>query len=187
MAHESFTVTDHDTPTRHPLANLAPELSHVVAKVTTDTDVDYLEVTGLDILSHEAYEIIFDTVNPTASVSEYYLFINGDTTPTNYYETYFQITPTTTYQGSVNTPVIGAAPGGNRMSARITLIRDRVFYIPRYWSFVNRDSGTNIYIELRAGHGPGTVENITSIRIQSEVAGAVGGGSKLVVKAWRRA
>jgi len=187
MAHESFTITDHDTPTRHPLANLAPELSHVVAKVTTDTDVDYLEVTGLDILSHEAYEIIFDTVNPVASYCDYYLFINGNTTLTNYYHTFLTGSSSGVTSDNVNNPCIALGPPEDRISARITLIRDRVFYIPRYWSFINRDSRADVMVVLRVGHGPGTVENITSIRIQAQLAGGIGGGSKLVVKAWRRA
>lgn len=55
-----------------------------VAEITLDADATTITVTGLDILTDKFYEILLITTNPVAT-GGIRMFINADTTTTNYY------------------------------------------------------------------------------------------------------
>jgi len=60
----------------------------VIAYVEVTTNVDYVDFTGLDINTDKFYILFAAVKNPLTSNLRYYIFVEGDYTPTNYYTQY---------------------------------------------------------------------------------------------------
>ena len=151
----------------------------VVSEVNIGSAVDYVDFTGLDGNTDKFYELFLTITNPEAAAS-FFLFVNGDTTVTNYYEQYLDANGTTVVAGRSNDPTVAYAAIGERTMARVTITRDPDGYF-KYLCLMSYKTGSAVILQSRAGSKTGTVANITSLRVASSVAGAIGVGSNLLL------
>jgi len=112
--------------------------------------------------------------------STYFIYVNGDTTNANYYNQYLQANGTTVNANRQNLPVIGAINSGYGGLFNITAAKDPDGYF-RFYSEINRESGSSIKNLSRSGIKTATITNVTSLRVQASVSNAIGAGSKLIL------
>jgi hypothetical protein len=155
----------------------------LVETEVTGSAVTSIDLTGLDIATHKSYRIEVDWYNSSGSTATARLFVNGDTTVTNY-DAQYLLTSATTVTGArennanivslVNDHSISAvihvgmvAGSGSNNYARITNFGypDRV--------------GTVIDLLLRTVAYRTSITNITQLTLSSSVAGALGVGTKV--------
>jgi len=166
--------------------NVAANVMEKIAEVEVSSDTDYVEFTGLDGNSAWFYVLFASIKNPTSNNSEYYLFVNEDTTTTNYYTQSIYANGTTIATTNVNLPRLGHCTSGKSLIANVTISKDAADYF-RAISLCNRESPTNLYPHLNFIAKSATITNITSLRIQAETASAIGAGSKFILFKVRRA
>jgi len=157
----------------------------VLAEVEVEADCDYVEFTGLDINSDKAYVIFMFVKNPTSSSCSYQIFINGDTTSTNYYKQYAKASGTSIAGDRTNDSIMATINAGATMVAVIYVMLDidgysRVIFIG------NRQAPDSVEIIITNVAKNTTETNITSIRIAVDVAGGIGAGSKFILARVKR-
>jgi len=81
---------------------------------------------------------------------------------------------------------VSSVYAGDRALLEITITKDPDGYF-RYISKINRKTGSNIELVIRSGCKTTTIDNITSLRVQSNISGAIGAGSKFILFKVRRA
>jgi len=144
----------------------------------TGSSVTSVDFSGLDITAHNSYRIEIDAVNPQASAADYYLFINGDTTTTNYYSQLMSANGTTFAGARTNFPACMIPLASGTATTTIFLSMDGSGY-PRAISNCSSYSPSAIRGLFYSIAKTATVTNITQITITASVASAIGVGSKL--------
>jgi len=152
----------------------------VLAEVEVASDCDYIDITGLDINSDWFYILLATIKNPTASDSDYFLYVEGDYTATNYYHQWIQVYGTSIAANRPNNPSIGYASSGERNLISVIITKDPDGYF-RYFSNISRYTSSIIELISRAGSKTAPVTNITSLRVIAEISGAIGAGSKFIL------
>jgi len=152
----------------------------VLAEVEVTSNCDYVDFTGLDINSDWFYVLYFIVKNPTGSNSAYYIFVEGDYTLTNYYRQNLSVNGTSVAGNRANDPPIGYINANDRGLIKVTMVRDPDGYF-RVLSELNRDSSSNIRLGFNMIVKTATVTNITQLRVQAAVSGAIGAGSKFIL------
>jgi len=164
---------------------LADNILIKVSEVEVSSDCTYVDFTGLDGNSAWFYVLFATIKNPTASGSGYNLFVNGDTTETNYYNQWINIDGTSRNSDRENRPWAVYNEAGVKNFYEVIISKDPDGYF-RYVGKGNRREGSNVILVLTAGCKTATISNITSLRIQSSVSGAIGTGSKFILFKARR-
>jgi hypothetical protein len=152
----------------------------VVAEVNVGANCDYVDFTGLDINTDKQYILFVVLKNPQTSNSDYWLYVEGNYTNTNYYSQYIYGSGTTLNVGRITGAYIATAPAGDRTRATAWINRDADGY-PRWNVMECRSPGSTVAIQQLAVTKTATVTNITSIRISASVAGGIGTGSYLLL------
>lgn len=137
--------------------------------------VTSIDFSGLDINTHKSYRVEIDLV--CAGSGSVYLFINNDTTITNYYSQLISSNDTTIGGGRGNSSRIVDLITGDyhKCNLNVSLIYSKVVYN----SFVNYSDDSNIQTYLFSGSKIATVANITQLTFTSSVASSIGVGSKI--------
>jgi len=148
----------------------------VLAQIEVEENCDYVDFTGLDINRDWEYYLDVIIKNPTSSDSSYHLYVEGDYTPSNYYNERLHCNGTSVSANRTNDPLIGALLAGERGFITVKITRDPDGYF-RYISNVNRETGSNQKLTLRFGSKTAIVTNITQLR----VSGAIGAGSRFIL------
>ena len=156
-----------------------------VSEVNVSSNCTYVDFTGLDGNSAWFYRLFASIKNPSGSDSTYYIYVNGDTTNTNYYNQFLQANGTTVNANRQNLPAIGAINSGYGGLFNVSITKDPDGYF-RFYSAINRESGSGIKNLSRSGIKTATITNITSLRVQAETSNAIGAGSKLILFKVRR-
>jgi len=155
----------------------------VLAEVEVASDCDYVDFTGLDI-NRDWFYIFFITIkNPTESSSDYYLFVEGDTTLANYYSQRISGDGTNVYLIRTNNPRIlwnTVEAGRKEASCFLTVQRTPGEYLHAISNAAIK-VGSVIMVENFAVSKTASVSNITQIRISSSISGAIGAGSKFIL------
>ena len=165
---------------------LADNILIKVSEVNVSSNCNYVEFTNLDGNSAWFYKLLFVVKNAGASTCKYALYVNGDTTDTNYYSQRFEAYGTSTVIERYNNNYFcqGIA-SGERAMATATITKDPDGYF-RWTSQAGQASGSSIHIQLWAGVKNATITNITSIRVAASVPNGIGAGSKLILYKARR-
>jgi len=148
-----------------------------IAEVVPSSDVQTITFTGLDLSVDKAYMLVAKDKNPLASGGDVrYLFVNDDTTTTNYTHQEFGVSG-------------GSVSSAERNDARIAHVPPGKTAI--YWVFIGVGTGANVFWMSHAvKDGPVLVHrygwntnhsNITKIEIQSDTAGAIAAGSRFML------
>jgi hypothetical protein len=156
-----------------------PPLLKPYLEVTLVNNADYVDLTDLDINTHKAYYIKATFTNPTTSLADLNLYINGNTAGSysgqNMYSNDF-----TVGGGYRNSAWIGTIGAGDTMTLDLFLVKD-----PNGRMCGNGLTcmfpGSNLNVVAVSVTSNFTVTNITSIRIAASVSGALGAGSRILL------
>jgi N-acetylneuraminic acid mutarotase len=137
-----------------------------------------IDISGLNMESYGGeMRIKINVRNPTAGTTNYQLFINGDTTTTNYYSVN-QVDATTTSQ---NTSLIGTAIAGGNYTFDIYLTIDssrkhlaRIGAIGGVFPYASGNIQMNHTLIYHNAY-----DNVSSLRISSSVSGGIAAGSQI--------
>lgn len=179
-------VVQLDSQARLPAVNgslLTGTLSSFLSTTVTGSDRTEVTVNGLDLAADRAYYIISKLLNPTVSVSDYRLYLNGDTTAANYFAT-----------GAIffNSAVTHISV------ADATFMRTGTnFGIVHYGTLTFSPSGRHAFVGQGIGEGTpfgassvinfsgvtahNSTVNVTSFTISATVANTIGVGSEILV------
>lgn len=162
--------------------NITKGFNPVLAEYTvTGSPVTSIDFSGLDINAHGgSYEIEIMSVNPTATVADLHIFINGDTTQANYYSQTIFGQGASTGAGRVNNsrllPLMGTDRSGAVVDVMINnslpMVLSRVVYGPPSTPTVQN------YTVIKTA----TVSNITQLTFTATTAGTIGVGSKFILR-----
>jgi len=152
----------------------------VLAEVEVEENCDYVDFTGLDI--NRDWEYYLDAIikNPTTSISDYYLFIEGDYTNGNYLTQYISCSSTTASVDRIPYSFMNSVRSGRGSLTNVKITKDPYGYF-RFISLVNRNTGSYLHLALYAGSKTAPVSNITSLRVAASVSGAIGAGSRFIL------
>lgn len=155
----------------------------ILAEYTvTGAAVTSIDFSGLDINAHGGgYEIELRLINATASAPDIYGFVNGDTVNGNYYYQLLSTSGASVSAGQAPQALIGymnaSAPTHIKLDVAIISSKANLMF------FTNRGVGTT---SPTLWHGntskQATVINITQLTFTSSVAGAIGIGSKIIIR-----
>lgn len=151
-----------------------------IADYTTTSNITSIVFEGLDINTYGVYQLIVSLKNPTTYNSRYFILIEGETSYTNCYLQYLQVSGTSITANRANDSSICYSTGGQRTFAFVTIVKDPDGYV-RYTVHESRYTGAGVIIVLQAGCKTNTVTNVTRIEIKSEIANAIGAGSRFIL------
>ena len=150
-----------------------------VREVTVTSDVSTIDIDGLDLDTDKGYLLIFKTKNPTGSDTAYRIFFNGDYNEANYYTQDLFVGATTVAGARVNRSQILYLRSGREGFCKVWIMRSIDGY-PQVIAQGIRHRGDGIE-QMSDTIARSVVGNVTTLRISSAVAGAIGAGSKLLV------
>lgn len=142
----------------------------------TGSAVTSIDFTGLDINAHKSYRIELEAIDG-ATGSDISLYVNGDTTATNYYHQYIYANGASVSSGRANNPTVVAIISGTNSSSVINVLRVNGY--PHILSLINRSGSSTIELIQRTIQKTGTVTNITQLTFTSNVANGIGVGTKV--------
>jgi len=157
-----------------------------IAEIELTGDVDYVPFENLDGNNAWFYMLYFTIKNPTTSNVKYYLFVNNDTNTANYYSQGILASAGNVTASREEEPIIAHATPEEATFCQISITKDPFGYF-RAFSFANFDAANIIKLEIISVCYSLTIDNITSLRIQSSVANAIGANSKFILFRIRRA
>jgi len=157
----------------------------VIAEVEPETDVDYVEFTGLDINSDKAYVIFVTAKNPQTSDTRIKIYVNGDLTDTDYYSQYIHATGTNVSANRLNLPYVTFLGAGKEAFAVVIVSRSADGYLHAYVARCHR-TGSEAELTLVHVASAVTFTNITSIRLAVDITGGIGAGSKFILARVKR-
>jgi hypothetical protein len=151
-----------------------------IAEVVPGSNVTYVDFTSLDINTDKFYELFMAVVNTAGGAIHLQIFANGDTTPTNYYNQYFIADGAGLYATHDNTSRMTWMTTEERTQVRATVSRDPSGYF-KYISHSVPREGAAARIDDRYGSKVATITNLTSLRIQADIANGIGQNSILLL------
>jgi hypothetical protein len=151
-----------------------PELvDEVVVSGGAVTQIDF---TGLNINTHKGYRVEIDLVNAAVGAFTLSLFINGDTTSTNYYTQVSASAGATHSDARTNDSVLYSATNIDQKAMfSLSLLNG----YPT-WSGINTaDQSATINVSNYGGIKTATVANITQLTFTASVASALANGTRI--------
>lgn len=139
--------------------------------------VTSIDFTGLDITTHKSYRIEAELSNATADAAEISLFINNDTTTTDYYSQWASDIDTTQAAARVNKPEFAELPASSGVSS--------VGYVKKTGGYASyqgnnlQSTGSGVKSTRAAISKTATVTNITQLTFTSSVASSIAVGSTI--------
>jgi hypothetical protein len=184
---DSFHASQTPAPNTIPVANnlgvidggwLSASISswRKIAEVNVVSDVDYVDFTGLNINTDKVYVLFAVIKNPTSASGSLKLYVENDTTDTNYYTQRMYAGGTSALASRDNVGYIGVS-SGNDVGAGFSVIMKTPTNIPTWTSHWNRNIGSSIEIISASACCISPKSNITTIRIKGTTSGGIGAGS----------
>jgi len=157
--------------TRIQLYKVAEKVDEVIVAGSAVTQVDF---TGLDIGKDNEYLLVSDWYNPTGSTANCTLYINDDTTLTNYWQQQLLANGTSVASGRANASYYSFVGAGTRTLtiSKIKLANSGYFNAQSTSAF--KYGGSSIYIDKNYHSKTATVTSITKLNITSTVASQIG-------------
>ena len=167
--------------------DIAPKAGdwEVIAEVEVEADCDYVEFTGLDINSDRAYVIFMTVKNPQSSDAVISMYINGDTTDTNYYHEHITASGTSVNANRPNDAGITKIYAGVTNMVAVLIMRDTNGYVHAS-ILATRGAPSSIELFVSSWVKATTETNVNTIRLQSSIAGGIGAGSKFILARVKR-
>jgi len=151
-----------------------------IREINVTTNTTDIDIIGLDGDRDKTYSIESSIENPTASDSEIYIYFNEDYTKTNYFTQWAYSSGTTRDQRRENYPLLLFLIAGTSGFCFGEILRTPDG-LPR-WKVEGTCGKGDTLAEFHVGGYRDIAENITSIRIHSTVTGAIGAGSRIILR-----
>lgn len=145
--------------------------------VVSGSAVTSIDFSGLDINTHKSYIVELEIINPTGSTADISLFVNADTTQTNYYSQIFFA------QGTTSSASISNA--SKLMTSRSSGSENSVVFIQKVNNYLKAMAngiglnGSSMYWQTQSITKTAQITNITQLTFTSSIAGSIGVGSKI--------
>jgi hypothetical protein len=151
-----------------------------IAETTVSAAVTTVSFTNLDINTDKAYIFVIKCYNPTANDTHVKLFINNDTTVTNYYTQRLTGEGTTVSSARVNDSWAFIIPPNSSQLIYILIEIDPQGY-PKWFTFQTAKNTSSILVNHLAATKTGTVTNITQIDFTGAVNNVIGVNSNFML------
>lgn len=148
---------------------------HVATATVTGSAATSLSVSGLDLAADGHYIMLLNVKNATGSSMSVSMFLNADTTATNYYTQFFGASGSGASAARNNNAVIFSVAANERASVKIDASRDLDGY-PRVIAYVNRYISSALELTINATIRNNTA-NVTSLAFTSSVANSLAVGT----------
>lgn len=140
----------------------------------------YIDITGLDVNAHGFYDLFIILEGDAGDSLNVNLYINGDTTTTNYYNQYLRASGSVRTSARGNAATIMGCSAGESAFGRFDITRDPSSRARASGEY-QPNSGTSMDVFVRNWIFDGTVANITSIRVASANAVEMGIGTRVIL------
>ncbi len=147
--------------------------------VVSGSAVTTIDVSGLDIATDRNYRIVLEIENTAGTLSGYELTVQGDHTLANYYSQILSVIDTAIVSARSNTPEICQVNANETGTTEITLTQ--LGGVPSATAMTRKREGALVELRQYAVSKTASIANITSLRITSTIAGALGIGTKLTI------
>jgi hypothetical protein len=147
-----------------------------IAEISVSSNVDYVDITGLNINNDKVYVLFSIVKNPTSTAGSIKLYIEGDTNTANYYSQRTYSGGSSVYGARENIGYIGISSGSD-VGMGFCVIMKTSDNIPTWTVHWNRNIGSSIETMSASGCCISSKSNITTIRIVGAAAGGIGAGS----------
>jgi hypothetical protein len=151
-----------------------------VAEVLVPSNCDYVDFNSLNINIDKVYTLFALLKNGSATMTEIYLYRNGDYTNANYYLQYLRVYGTSIGYDRLNSPNVMWMPGSGVTFGYVNIARSILGHMLAGCLYP-QNSGSAIEISMRMVSSANTTSNITSLRIAAYMAGGIGAGSILIL------
>ena len=155
------------------------ELEYILlADIIVDTATTTIDITGLNIGKDEEVVLVSNIYNPTASSSVYRMFVNGNTTLTNYYHQYLNVDSAAVSSTRTNATEFSFLQASNSSSpvSKIKLTNNGYFVVQT--SDTRRIGTASIILHNDCITSTFTLTSITQLTLKATVANAIGVGSR---------
>lgn len=157
------------------------ELEYILlADIIVDTATTTIDITGLDIGKDDEILMVADINNTTGSGASCRLFINNNTTVTNYYVQTLEADNTTISSARTNTSSLIYTPAGRKTLVNAQLKLTNNGYVT-YQADNSYSYDLNIRISERFHTTTFTVASITQLTLLSSVTDGIGVGSRITL------
>ena len=143
----------------------------------TGSAVTSIDFSGLDINTHKSYRIEFELINPVSNYIQYFIYINGDTTNSNYWSQSAVGSGGYMYPARDNSPTFGFVNANGRIFGNILV--SLCGGIPYLVATNARFTQTNLEVAMHAIAKTVGVANITQLTFTASVANSIAVGSKV--------
>lgn len=154
----------------------------IVAEVVLGSDATSIQVTNLDLNADRIWYITLVATNPTGSDENVAFYINGNTTPTNYYSQRLYATGTLVAADRANTATSMRLPSTFTKSGSALMIvardPDSKF---RLISHTTMQTGVGIYFIFYAVAATFSVANVTQVDIVADQTNGLKTGTRLII------
>jgi len=147
---------------------------------TAAADVTYHTFTGLDVNTDGAYTLYWNTINPTATGGNVYVFFEGDTTTTNYYTQYTAMEGTSITLVRINVPRLGWTDAGGVAGGIAWIYRGLDGRIRAMVKWAYR-AGASIIASFCWVCQVPVKANLTMLTISHQRSGGIGAGSRFIL------
>lgn len=168
----SIQASGHFPPQGLSLAATSSAFQLVAEDTVSGSAATTVTFTGLDINSDEHYILLYRITN-TATGSWISLYVNNDTTATNYYSQTVDVNATTFTGSRNNAPYIGNINASDEGVGIVNIFRDVSGYF-KFASDVVWHTGASVSNLNFRGSKTATVTNITQLDITASTANALG-------------
>jgi len=142
--------------------------------------VSSIDLTDLDIGTHIQYLLLAKILNAYAGSNYLDLYVNGDTTRTNYYSQYLDQDGATRTKARENNPIIGKLDTSTEAFIVASIMRDPTGY-PRILAKSNWKRSNTLMRSDRTVIKTATVANITQLTLTAEQANSIAIGSRVIL------
>lgn len=152
-----------------------------VADIIVSSATTQVDITGLDIDKDSEYMLVSDINNTSVDNSQIRLYPNGNNTTTNYYTQILNANSTNVSANRYNLNLMNLVNTGTKAFSisKIKLTNNGYYVVQTTNQRAYGGSGIEIYNEYMTSTF--TLTSITSLLIQSEIANAIGIGSRFTL------
>jgi hypothetical protein len=145
---------------------------------TLPSPAQSVAINSLDINAHGFYILSASFLNNTAGDVPLGLYVNLDTTETNYYDQVIDANGAVITVARYNSCYLGGLPASNRLVVYCLIWRDPSGY-SRHFSFTSRHTGSAVVLQNWACSSTLTRTNITKLTIYAGAANSLATGTRI--------
>lgn len=149
----------------------------LLGDITLSASATTVDITGLNISAGEEILLVSDMIN-SGTAGSLYLFVNGNTTVSNYYSQRFDIESSTKTAARYNIPYITGLVASTRNIDFIKIRMNQQGYFTYQDETIRRYGSSTIEWAQYFGSSTFTISSITQLTITADASNAIYTGSR---------